>query len=66
MAYYCNDCSYRGTRSGQAGECQACGSYNITRGQVREEKAPPSKVRLGLLVALWCYLIGMIIWKLNS
>lgn len=66
MAYYCNDCSYRGTTSGQAGECQACGSFNISRGQVAEKEAPPGKIRLVILVALWAYLIGMIIWKLNS
>lgn len=66
MAYYCNDCSYRGTTSGQAGECQACGSFNISRGQATEKEAPPGKIRLVILVALWAYLIGMIIWKLNS
>lgn len=65
MAYYCNDCSYRGTKSGQVGECQACGSFNISRGRVQQEKAAPGKIRLGILVVLWAYLIGMIIWKLN-
>lgn len=67
MAYYCHDCSYRGKSIGQAGDCQACGSYNISRGGAREEeKAPPGKWRLLLLAALWLYLLGLIIWKLNS
>lgn len=65
MAYHCKDCSYRGVTSGQAGECPACGSYNITHAIQREEKAPPARWRLVLLVSLWVYLIGLIIWKLN-
>ena len=63
MSYYCKDCSYRGISSGRDGGCPACGSFNISRVK-REEKEPPGKRRLVLLIALWAYLIGMIIWKL--
>ena len=66
MAYYCSDCSYRGNTSGQGGECPACGSYNLTRGQQAESDPPPAKWRLVLLVGLWTYLFALIIWKLLS
>jgi len=63
MAYYCSDCSYRGVNSGAAGECPACGSYALTRKLDTQEDPPPAKWRLVLLVALWSYLIGHILWK---
>lgn len=66
MTYLCKDCSYRGITSGQAGQCPACGSFNLA-GTTREEvEKPPGKWRLVLLAALWIYLMGLIIWKLNS
>jgi hypothetical protein len=64
MSYFCNDCSYHGKVSGQAGECPACGSFNLTRARQQEEKPPPAKWRLVLLVSLWAYLFVLIIWKL--
>jgi DNA-directed RNA polymerase subunit RPC12/RpoP len=64
MTIYCKDCSYRGKTSGQGGECPACGSFNLTRGQPVKEQEPHPKWRLVLLVGLWTYLIAMIIWKL--
>jgi predicted ATP-dependent serine protease len=65
MAYHCKDCSYRGTRSGQMGECLACGSFNVVkRPMVLTEQAQPKKWRLVLLIALWCVLITMVIGKL--
>jgi hypothetical protein len=65
MAYYCKDCSYRGKVSGQLGECPACGSFNIEKaGQKKDKPPPPAKWRLVVLVALWGYLIALIIWKL--
>ena len=68
MAYFCNDCSYRSPRSGQAGKCQACGSYNLTSGAGggTQEKKPPGKARLVILAVLWAYLLGTIIWKLST
>lgn len=65
MAYLCKDCSYRGTKSGQLGECLACGSYNISKHSMTfKEQPPPTKWRLVVLVALWGLLIAMIIEKL--
>jgi hypothetical protein len=64
MAYYCKDCSYRGKVSGQAGECPACGSFNIKKTGIKQEKPPPAKWRLIVLAILWGYLIALIIWKL--
>jgi DNA-directed RNA polymerase subunit RPC12/RpoP len=64
MAYHCNDCSYRGVNSGAAGECPACGSYALVRKIKMTEEPPPPKWRLVLLVVLWTYLIGHILWKL--
>ena len=66
MTLYCNDCSYRGKTSGQGGECPACGSFNLTRGQTTSNEPPPAKWRLVLLVGLWSYLIIHISWKLLS
>ena len=64
MNYYCKDCSYRGKASGNDGSCPACGSFNFGRTS-QEEVAPSSgKLRVTLLVSLWVYLIGLIIWKL--
>jgi hypothetical protein len=65
MSYFCNDCSYRGTKSGQGGECLACGSFALSKGSPVAEKKTPNKVRLLVLVALWAYLIGTIAWKLQ-
>lgn len=65
MAYLCKDCSYRGLKSGQLGECLACGSYNIVRrATTLKEQPQPTKWRLVLLIALWGFLIAMIIGKL--
>jgi hypothetical protein len=66
MIYSCKDCSYRGKRSGQDGSCLACGSFNLSRTPTQEEEPVKSgKLRVGLLIGLWAYLIGLIIWKLN-
>lgn len=66
MAYHCKDCSYRGEKSGQLGECPACGSYNIVkRSSTLKEQPPPTKWRLVVLVLLWGGLIAMIIRKLS-
>jgi predicted ATP-dependent serine protease len=65
MAYHCKDCSYRGQKSGQLGECPACGSYNIVKRSLEfEDQAPPAKWRVVVLVLLWGCLIAMIIGKL--
>ena len=64
MAYSCRDCSYRGTESGHAGECPACGSFNFGRRKREEDKEPPSKLRLQILVVVWTIFIGMVVWKL--
>jgi predicted ATP-dependent serine protease len=66
MAYYCTDCSYRGTTSGQMGECPACGSFKISKAQKSKKEKPRRKVQLGILMALWVYLIALIAWKLSS
>jgi predicted ATP-dependent serine protease len=67
MAYYCEDCSYGGKQSGQLGECPACGSFKLIKlhQKNKKDKPAPTKWRLALLVALWGYLIGLIIWKLT-
>ncbi len=65
MAYLCDDCSYRGMTSGQAGECPACGSYNIRRQILQSQEAPtPRKWRLTVLALLWTCLLVMVYWKL--
>jgi hypothetical protein len=65
MAFYCKDCSYRGKKSGQLGECPACGSYNIDNRSLPFRKQPaPAKWRLIVLVLLWGCLLAMIGWKL--
>lgn len=65
MAYLCKDCSYRGMKSGQLGECPACGSYNIVKHTaVLGEKPPPAKWRLVVLVLLWGLFFTLIIGKL--
>jgi predicted ATP-dependent serine protease len=64
MAFYCNECTYRGKVSGQLGECPACGSFNISMlvGLDQEEnKLKPW--RLKLLWVLWGILAATIIWK---
>jgi len=64
MAYYCTDCSYRGTTSGQLGECPACGSFKISKVGGKKKNKEHSKTRLIILVVLWTYLAGLITWKL--
>lgn len=64
MAYLCKDCSYHGTKSGQLGECPACGSYNIVKHSTAPSKQPPpAKWRLVVLVLLWVLLFILIIGK---
>lgn len=66
MAYHCKDCSYRGKKSGQVGECPACGSFNIEKQSVAlATESTPRKWRLFVLVASWGVLLSMITWKLN-
>jgi hypothetical protein len=65
MTYTCKDCSYRGTKSSSDGSCLACGSFNLSRGDAEPEKPESSRLRVGLLVGLWVYLIGLILWKLS-
>ena len=65
MMYSCKDCSYRGKKSGQDGSCLACGSFNLARTPIQEEPVKSGKLRVTLLIGLWVYLIGLIIWKLN-
>jgi hypothetical protein len=65
MIYSCKDCSYRGKKSGQDGSCLACGSHNLARMPNQEEPVKSGKLRISLLIGLWAYLIGLIIWKLN-
>lgn len=67
MVYHCKDCSYRGKVSGQAGECPACGSFNITKrqGDPKQQGATKSsKWRIVLVSLLWGYLFLHIAWKL--
>ncbi len=66
MAYHCKDCSYRGDKSGQLGECPACGSYNIVKHALTlKEQSAPAKWRLFALILLWGCLIAIIIGKLS-
>ena len=66
MAHHCKDCSYRGEKSGQLGECPACGSFNIVQRSSNVVKEQPSAAnwRLVVLVLLWSCLIVMVIRKL--
>ncbi len=66
MAYYCNDCSYRGTTCGQAGECPACGSHDLSKTEVVIEQEAPSQIRLIILAVVWTILIALIMRKLAS
>lgn len=67
MAYYCRDCSYRGSKSGQVGECLGCGSHNITQDlKVIKKKGRPGGWRLVLLLLLWGYLIAEVLSKLSQ
>ncbi|WP_420820776.1 hypothetical protein [Seongchinamella unica] len=65
MAFYCNDCSYRGKTSGHGGQCPACGSFNVSVPRVNsdEQKAPPRWHKIAL-VSSWSLLLVMILWKL--
>ena len=65
MAFICRDCSYRGMKSGQGGQCPACGSFNLKVQDAKpEEQEPPPRWRLALLASLWATLLLMIAWKL--
>ena len=66
MIYTCKDCSYHGKTSGQDGSCLACGSFNLVRAPAQEEPVKSGRLRVSLLIALWAYLIGLIIWKMNN
>ena len=67
MAYYCNDCSYRGKVSGQGGQCPACGSFNVSVGrtQTEEQEGPPPWHKPALITS-WALLLILIAWKLIS
>ena len=66
MAYYCRDCSYKGSKRSAGGFCPACGSAKFR--QQGEKTAPDTpetrKGPLLVLVFLWGYLIAHIYWKL--
>lgn len=65
MAYFCKACSYRGNKSGQLGECPACGSFDIIKHTTFSREQPPQPLwRLVLVIVLWVVLIAMIVWKL--
>ena len=64
MTYYCQDCTYRGKTAGPSGDCPACGSFALVRPGKNEEEAPPSKLRLYIMFALWAVFLVMVIWKL--
>jgi predicted ATP-dependent serine protease len=66
MAYHCKDCSYRGVKSGQLGECPACGSFNIVKSIAvpAKESSPAKKWRLVVLVLLWVVFLALVIGKL--
>lgn len=65
MIYTCKDCSYSGNQTSQDGSCLACGSHNLERKGAKQAPAKSGKWRVSILVALWAYLIGLIIWKLD-
>ena len=65
MVYSCQDCSYRGKLSGKRGECPACGSFSLSRGQENTLEQPrPKRWRLIAVTVLWAILIVLIVWKL--
>lgn len=67
MAFHCKDCSYRGSKSGQLGECPGCGSYNIAQDtKALKKKKGSGQWRLALLILLWGYLAVEIGSKLNQ
>ena len=52
-------------KSGQGGQCPACGSFNLKVQDAKpEEQEPPPRWRLALLASLWATLLLMIAWKL--
>jgi hypothetical protein len=69
MAYYCSDCTYTGKASATSGTCPACGSskFSLKRAGGEDETNPDNR-RYGLLlvIAIWVYLAGHILWKLLS
>jgi predicted ATP-dependent serine protease len=65
MAFICMDCSYRGMKSGQGGQCPACGSFKLQIQNARPEEPPKTPLwRMALLVTSWATLLLMIAWKL--
>lgn len=64
MTYFCQDCSYSGQTAGPAGDCPACGSFALVSSGKLEEKPPPSRARLILLVVLWSIFLVLLLWKL--
>ncbi len=66
MAYRCGDCSYKGSRF-PGSQCPACGSFNVSEHNSAQKMKPTEArkpYRLGLLVALWIYLIYAVLSKL--
>jgi predicted RNA-binding Zn-ribbon protein involved in translation (DUF1610 family) len=69
IVYHCRDCSYIGAMRSDAGGCPACGSAKIRRAQRHghtQGKRRSRPVTLVIVVLLWTYLLGHILWKLNS
>ena len=69
MAYTCYDCSYTGKARTATGACPACGSMNIRRaGSESGDKQTTGSRRLtlALVLGLWVYLAGHILWKLQG
>jgi predicted ATP-dependent serine protease len=65
MAYYCNDCSYRGKTRSESGQCPACGSYNMSVPRAHDRGADgPPRWHSFALVASWSLLLVAITWKL--
>jgi len=64
MTYFCQDCSYRGKTAGPSGDCPGCGSFAMVQAGRVEEKPPPGKARLVLLVVLWAIFLLLVRWRL--
>lgn len=65
MAFICTDCSYRGLKSGQGGQCPACGSFRLQMQDARPEEPPKTpRWRLALLLVSWAALLILITRKL--
>jgi len=67
MAITCFDCGYQSTKGTPGGKCPACDSFNLSS---RHSEPPPQKARkpyqLALLIALWGYLLLLIMQKINE